>query len=221
MKGAVILHMSRYNEIKNLKITKIIIALLGIILITFVLIKLSVYIAPFIIAFIIASIIEPIIRFLMRKAKMRRKLAAPIVLTFFIITFVLIITLVITRLIQEMKSIVVVLPEIGSDVYAYLNMLVSKGVDIFEWLPSEITINIGNIVSKFSESLTNILNSIIKGAFITAISIPEALIFTIVTIVSIYFISSDRERISKFLSFQFPEKWINKSKSIIADMFVT
>ena len=211
--------MSRLNEIIKSNWAKVIINLLGVILAAFILIKLSAYIAPFIFAFVIASIIEPIIRFLMRKAKMRRKLAAPIVLTFFIVSFVLIITLIVARLIQEMKSVAVILPKIGSDMYAYLNMLVSKGVDIFEWLPVEITNNIGNVISKLSESISNILNSIIKGAFITAVSIPEALVFIIVIIVSTFFISSDRERISKFFSSQFPEKWINQSKSIIANMF--
>ncbi|HOJ10581.1 MAG TPA: sporulation integral membrane protein YtvI [Clostridiales bacterium] len=211
--------MANLSNIKRARLLKIGLALLGVIVGVFLIYKLSVYITPFIIAFVIASIIEPIIRFFMRRAKMPRKVAAPIVLTFFIVSFGLIITLIIVRLIDEMKSVATVLPKIVPDIYAYLNMLLNKGIDIFEWLPPEITDNIGNLVAKLSESLSNILNSIIKGAYITAVSIPEALVFTVITIVSTYFMSSDRERISKFFSSQFPEKWINKGKSIIENMF--
>lgn len=150
---------------------------------------------------------------------MRRKVAAPIVLTFFIVSFGLILTFIIIRLVNEIKSVSVMLPKMGTDIYGYLNTLMDRGADIFEWLPDEITNNIGDLLANLSESLSKLLNSIIKGAYITAVSIPESLIFTLVTIISTYFITSDRERISRFFSSQFPEKWINQAKSIIANMF--
>jgi sporulation integral membrane protein YtvI len=211
--------MSRLDKIKNLKLLKIILAFLGLILAAFVVVKISPYLVPFIIAFIIASIIEPIIRFLMNKIKIRRKLAAPIVLTFFILAFVLIITLIVARLIREIKSISATLPEITSNIYAFINSLISKGVDIFEWLPVNITGNIGNIISKLYETVSDILNSVVKGAYITAASIPQAIIFIVITIVSTYFISSDREKMSNFFSTQFPKKWIDQVKNITTNMF--
>ena len=210
--------MSRFDKIKNLKLLKIILAFLGLILAAFVVVKISPYLVPFIIAFIIASIIEPIIRFLMNKIKIRRKLAAPIVLTFFILAFVLIITLIVARLIREIKSISATLPEITSNIYAFINSLISKGVDIFEWLPVNITGNIGNIISKLYETVSDILNSVVKGAYITAASIPR-LLFIVMTIVSTYFISSDREKMSNFFSTQFPKKWIDQVKNITTNMF--
>lgn len=203
----------------NLRLFRVLIALLGLVLAAFVIFKVSPYVTPFIIAFIIASIIEPIIRFLMKKAKIARKVAAPIVLTFFIVSLALIITLIVARLIQEVKSVSAILPQITNDIYNYVNKLISKSVDVFEWLPIEITGNIGNILSRLYESVSNVLNSIFKGAYITAASIPQALIFTVITIVSTYFITSDRDNISNFFSSQLPEKWIKQIKNIITNMF--
>jgi len=211
--------MSKFAELRKLKLLRIGLAVVGVILAVFLIIKVSPYIIPFIIAFIMASIVEPIIRFLMKKAKFPRKVAAPIILTFFILTFALIITLIIVRLIQEIKSIYAVLPQLSNEVYTYVNNLINKGLDIFEWLPRDITGDIGNIFSRLYQSISGILNSVVKGAYITAASIPQAVIFIVITIVSTYFISSDREKISEFFSSQLPDKWIIQIKNIITNMF--
>ena len=142
--------------------------------------------------------IEPIIRFLMRKAKMPRKIAAPITLLFFLCSFGVIITLIVIRLINEIKSVAVILPDIAANLYMDITIWVNKGIDIFQWLPPEVTDNIGSVLSDFSKNLTNLLKSITKGAYVTAVSIPEALLFTIITILSTFFISNDREKISRF-----------------------
>ncbi|HHV95382.1 MAG TPA: sporulation integral membrane protein YtvI [Clostridiaceae bacterium] len=211
--------MSKFSELRKIKLLRIALALIGVLLALFLIIKVYPYVIPFIIAFIIASIIEPIIRLLMNKAKIPRRVAAPVILTFFILAFALIITLVVARLIQEIRSIYAVLPQLSNEIYAYVINLINRGLYIFEWLPKDITGNVGNILSKLYETVSDILNKVIRGAYITAASIPQAIIFTVITIVSTYFIASDRERISAFFSYQLPEKWINQIKNIITNMF--
>jgi len=211
--------MFNRHELKRARMIKIGLVVAGVIAGIFLFYRLSFYIMPFIIAFVIASIAEPIIRLLMRTAKMPRKVAAPITLLFFICSFGVIITLIIVRLINEIKSVAVALPDILSNLYIDITVWVNKGIDIFQWLPPEITDSIGSILSDLSTNLTDLLKSITKGAYITAVSIPETLLFIIITILSTYFISSDREKISKFFTSQFPESWINKIKNIINDMF--
>jgi sporulation integral membrane protein YtvI len=211
--------MPSKRELRRARIIKIGLAIIGIIIGIVVLYNLSVYFMPFLIAFIIASIIEPIIRFLMRKARIPRKVAAPLTLLFFLCSFGVIIILIIIRLINEIKSVAIILPDIITNLYANMTVWIDKSIDVFQWLPSEITDTIGGILSDLSKNLANLLRSITKGAYITAISIPEALLITIITIISTFFISNDRERISKFFTAQFPEKWINKLKTIINDMF--
>jgi len=93
------------------------------------------------------------------------------------------------------------------------------GNDVYQWLPYEITSNIGNIISSVSNSLIKIANSIVSGAFSTVVLLPEVLVFTIVTILSTFFIASDREKIINFFKNQLPESWIKKIISIKEDMF--
>lgn len=201
------------------KILKIVLSVAAVILGVFVAIKLSFYLVPFIIAFILSSIIEPVIRLMIRKTKISRKVAAPIalVLTLIIIGFVLV--LVISKLVNEISDIIRILPDYFSQLYINLTAFISNAADIYEWLPEQITDNIGSVISNISTSIINILNSVVKGAFATAVSIPEALIFIIVTILSTYFLSSDRDKIYGFFRRQFPESWIDKIISIKNDMF--
>jgi sporulation integral membrane protein YtvI len=211
--------MLNRNKLKRARMIKIGLAILAAIAGIYLFYKLSFYIMPFIIAFIISSIVEPIIRFLMRKVKLPRKVASPITILFFVCSFGVIIVLVIIRLIHEMKSIAAILPDIASNLYFNINSWINKGIDIIGWLPSEITDTIGNVVSDLAKNLTNLLSKVTRGAYTTAISIPETLLFIIITILATYFISSDRERISNFFTLHFPEKWTKRAKFIIDDMF--
>lgn len=212
----------QYNNILR-KVLKLVLITLSVFLGLFLLYKLSFYAAPFIIAFGISSLMEPIIRLLMKKLKLSRKAAAPISLLAILSSFGVILVLVIIKLIAEIRSISHILPKSISELYENISTLVSKGTDIYNWLPSEITDNIGSVISNISNSLVNLLNTILKGvfegAFATAISIPEALVFTIATILSTYFISSDRDKIYSFFKSQLPESWVNKFISIKNDMF--
>jgi sporulation integral membrane protein YtvI len=211
--------MLNRNKIKRARMIKTGLAILAVIAGIFLFYKLSFYIMPFIIAFIISSIVEPIIRFLMKKAKLPRKIAAPVTILFFLCSFGVIIVLAIIRLIHEIKSIAVILPDIISDLYFNLTSWINKGIDIVGWLPSEISDTVLNVVTDISKNLTNLLSRVTKGAYTTAISIPEALLFIIITLLATYFISSDRERISNYFTSQFPKKWTKRAKYIIDDMF--
>lgn len=211
--------MQNNNKIKKAKLIKIGIALAGTIVGMYLFYKLSFYIMPFIFAFIIASIVEPLIRLLIKKLKMPRKVAAPITILFFLCILGLILTLIIIKLVDEIKSIVLILPDIMTNLYENIITWISKISTAIDWLPSEITDGIGNIFSELTKSLTSLLTKITKGAYTTAISIPDALIFIVITILATYFISRDREEISNFISSQLPVKWVKKSKAVINDIF--
>jgi len=181
--------------------------------------QLSFYIAPFIIAFILSLILEPMIRILTRFLKMGRKLAALISLLFLLVTLGFLLTIVIIKLVNEIRSLAYMLPGYFSELYRNILILIDMGNDVYQWLPYEITSNIGNIISSVSNSLIKIANSIVSGAFSTVVLLPEVLVFTIVTILSTFFIASDREKIINFFKNQLPESWIKKIISIKEDMF--
>jgi len=193
--------------------------LLGVLLVY----KLAFYIAPFIIAFLISSLLEPLIRFIVRNTKLSRKVVAPVTLLFFMLCFGVLVTLAIIRLVDEIKSISKILPNFLTDLYTNSIVLINKAEEIYEWLPKEIADNIETIIANLTNSVMNIantlVNAIVKGAFATAISIPEALIFTLITILSTYFLTSDRDRISGYFKTHFPDSWVSRFSNLRNEMF--
>lgn len=215
--------MIGYRNIITRKILIIVLVILGTLLGLFIAYKLAYYVAPFIIAFVISSLLEPLIGFIVKKTKLSRKVAAPVTLLFFIVTFGFLLVLAIIKLIGEIKTISSTLPGFFARLYETSTTLMDKAVSIYEWLPEEVANNLESIIVNMTSSLMNVVNSlvntVVKGAFSTAVSLPEILIFILVTIVAIYFLSSDRDRISNYFRSQFPDAWVDKAISIKNDMF--
>jgi sporulation integral membrane protein YtvI len=210
------------KDFYGISIRKLLIAIAvvaAVLLSIFAFFQLSFYIAPFIIALILSLILEPIIRLLTRSLKMGRRLAALISLLFLLVTLGLVLTIVIIKLVNEIRSLAYMLPGYLTELYNNILIFIDMGNDVYQWLPQEITSNIGNIISSVSNSLIKIANSIVSGAFSTVVLLPEVLVFTLITILSTFFLASDREKIVSFFKNQLPESWIKKVISIKNDMF--
>jgi sporulation integral membrane protein YtvI len=201
------------------RIIRLILIIIGSLAGLFTVVKVSYYLAPFIIAFLLASLMEPIIRLLMKRARFSRKAAAPLVLLLVLFLLGFIITMVILKLISELKSLSPFIPGFFNDLFNNITVLINKSTDAYSWLPPEITGNLGSLVSNISSTLVKFANSIVKSAFAIGFSIPEAVIFIISTIVSTYFLSSDRDRILVFFRSQLPESWLKEVSGLKNDMF--
>ncbi|MCX7923909.1 MAG: sporulation integral membrane protein YtvI [Clostridia bacterium] len=213
--------MSKEYRVNTKNLVKIILIIVGLLASLFLFFKMGRFIAPFITAFILASIMEPIINLLVKKARLPRKLASLFTLLFVLSTLGSLLTLLIIKLTTEATLIYNTLPKdySHSALYNEINSLYAQASNIYIGLPKEITENIGGLITSISTTITGIINSFLKGVLDTAISIPEAIIFTLVTILSTYFISSDRDKIFNFFKSQMPDSWSTKAQSIKNDMF--
>lgn len=182
--------------------------------------RLSIYLAPFIIAFAVATSIEPLITLLMKKVRLPRKVASAISVLLVLSVITLLLLLLFSRLYKEAVSLSKTQPEYLKEIYQNIMGLIKKASDIYIGLPEELTSNIDNMVSNLSDSISGILDSFVKGLYNTAVSIPQILIFILVTILSTYFLSSDREKIYGFIKHNLPESWLDKVLSIKNDMFM-
>lgn len=211
--------MSDHLSLNTKRIIKFILTVVGVLLGTYIFFKASVFFAPFIIGYLLSLIADPFIRLLTNKLKFNRKIAALISVVFMLLILGLVLTLIILKLITEMKSLISVLPVYFNDFYNNLTVLISKGKEFYDWLPAEITNNIGSLISNLSNTLIRLFNSVVSGALSTAISIPEALIFILVTILSTYFISSDKQVIRDYIKSQLPKSWIKKLVNVKDEVF--
>ncbi len=164
---------------------------------------------PFIIAFIISRLIEPLVKLLVNKCKIPRKLSSFIAVITSYIAIGTILYFLIAWLAGELSSFVKELPSYINTVSTSLYALRDRLYDIIGALPGDVPqvlINlIDNFLANFSIPTSTITSLTLKVTNI-AFSLPTAIIFVIVMLVSTYFISSDYHNIKKIVLLQIPEK---------------
>ncbi|HPD00652.1 MAG TPA: sporulation integral membrane protein YtvI [Acetivibrio sp.] len=201
-------------------ILKIILTLVGTFIGIILTLKLSVYVAPFIIAFVISSIIEPLIRFLMKKAKFPRRLAAIVSLLLVLSVISVLMLLFFSRLYNEVVSLTNERPQYLIEIYQNVSAFIRRSFDAYLNLPDDITSYITNMISNLSQSVSKVFDPFIKGLYNAAISIPQVIIFILVTVLATYFFSSDRDRIYESIKHNVPEFILEKAISIKDNIFM-
>lgn len=172
--------------------------------------KLAVFYIPFIIAFIISLIIEPAIKFLMKKTNITRKMSSIII---FLLAFSIIIGSVtwgIISLVSESTNLLQTLNIYIDKAYTQMQETISK----MSITKISISKNVSNLVQdastdilfKISGWLTEFLTKLIN----VITSIPTIAIYTVITILSLYFICTDRIYILDLMEHHMPSKWIQK-----------
>ena len=197
---------------------KILLIVLGV----FVLLRIGGYFIPFIIAFIFSSMIEPVVRFIERKLHITRKIGAVISIVVVLGIILTALGLLISRLVKEIINVYSSLNLTIESISSFMNDLVAKVNNIFIKLPVELADGINNMITDFTNNLENLLRPIVdiaQGTLKFAFSLPQALIFIIVTILATYFMSSDKNVIIKFLDAQIPSEWIKKTRSVTNNIF--
>lgn len=172
--------------------------------------KMAVFYMPFIIAFIISLMIEPLIKYLMKKTKLTRKMSSIII---FIIVFSIIIGAVtwgIVSLISESTNLLQTLNLYIERAYTQMQDMIGKmsisKLSISSNISSLIQNSSKEILFKISSWLTEFLTKLING--ITAI--PTIAIYAVITVLSLYFICTDRIYILDFMEHHMPSKWVQK-----------
>ena len=172
--------------------------------------KLAVFYMPFLIAFIISLIIEPAIRYLMKKTNLTRKMSSIII---FVIVFSVIIgsiTWGIVSLISEATNLLQTLNFYIDKAYTQIQSAIGKmgitKISISSNISGLVQDTSTDLIYKISNWLTEFLTKLINA--IT--SIPTIAIYTVITILSLYFICTDRIYILDLMEHHMPSKWIQK-----------
>ena len=172
--------------------------------------KLAVFYMPFLIAFILSLLIEPIIRFSMKHFKLRRRTSAIIV--FIVVLGILIGFLAwgIFALISESSNLLNSLNIYMERIAVWFNQIISK-IDLSKLkIPNEIL----QTISSSGTELLGTASEWIKGALTNLLnvitSIPTIAIYTVIAILALYFICTDKIYMIDQLEHHFPEIWVRK-----------
>lgn len=189
----------------NIIISKLMIIIV-IIIIYLILVKSFVLLLPFIIGWLISLIIEPLVNFLHKKIRLYRGLSSFISLIIFIVIGGVLLTLIGNVLISELTKLSNRLPQISKQLDDYIYFIAIRFHPFFIDIPQNLTESIINSLGNILKSLTSYIGIIVTSTFNFLGAIPNIFIFILVSLISAFFISKDKEKIYKFIKLQFPEK---------------
>lgn len=180
--------------------------------------KLAIFYLPFLIAFIISLIMEPWIKWIMKKFKLSRRVSAIII---FIITFGVIIALFsfgIGSLISESTNLL----DSFNDYYVLISNRINdliRGVDFDKFrIPPEISQIIQNTSSTALEKVSVWIQKFLSKFLNIITSIPTFGIYFGITILSLYFICTDKIYMLDELEHHLPESWMKKISRHLRDI---
>lgn len=182
-------------------------------------VKCAVFLLPFLIAIIVNWIINPVVRFFKEKCKMGHKLSVILSVVLVIAVLGTLITLGIFKLTDEVYDFVVQIPDYVDSILPTATLILSQIEEVFIDLPDTIT-------GKYYDSINDIGNFIIDKAADIAksigkgiISLPEILIYIIVTILATLFIGLDKTYIKEIFAHQLPDKWNKTIRDVYDNVF--
>lgn len=184
---------------------------LGLIIIGIVVtLKMAVFYMPFLIAFVISLMMEPAIRWIMKKMRISRKLSSIIV---FIIVFGTILGLLIwgiITIVSESTHLLAGFNEYYEKIYNQVQTLINSfnfdRINISNEILQIVQDTAFSLLQKLSVYLQDFLTGLIK----LFTSIPSMAIYFAVTILSLYFICTDKIYMLDELEHHLPEKWVKK-----------
>jgi len=165
-----------------------------------------IFIAPFIIAAIISTINEPIIGFLEKKIHLSRKTATIVSLTLSILVIAALTVSILFKIYYELIKLQNNLPNYIASISYLLSVYYSKISDFYSNLPFNIQESFRENLLVFLPKLENVISSVASSIIYSISSLPRLGIFITVTLLSSYFISSDKNNIRNFIYRQIPHK---------------
>jgi sporulation integral membrane protein YtvI len=186
----------------------------------YLLLRLSLYCIPFIIAFILSSLIEPMINFMEKKIKIPRKIGTvfSLLLVFSILGTIL--GLIISRLVKEIVNVYNQINEIFGSLQYFFDAIIERVNNIYISLPKTISVTIDEYFANAASNVQQWLSPLVSKITGFTLSLPQALVFIVVTVLATYFMASDKHKINLFLDRQFPVQWLERTREVINRLFL-
>jgi len=173
--------------------------------------RLAIFYIPFLIGFIISLMIEPIIKTVVVRTKVSRKTGATIVL---LVIFSILIGLIswgmiraVTEASNLLQTLNIHIERIYYQVQGYINNLNFDRFNIPQQVVVMLETGANDLLGTVASWITSFLTSILQG--IT--SLPILVIYIVITILSTYFICTDKLYILDQVEHHFPKQWVKKT----------
>lgn len=161
--------------------------------------KLLGFFMPFVIGLVIALAAAPLVRFLERRVKLMRHFTSMVIIVGALALIVLVLWLILSNLIREAILFLRDAPALFDSIGNELRQTVGKLEQLMTLLPEDIQKNIldgiSNLGDVISSSIGSLYSPTVEAAGNVARSIPDILVYTVVTLMSAYFFLADYEKL--------------------------
>lgn len=168
---------------------------------------------PFVIGWIVAMVANPLVRFLEKKVKILRKHSSAIIILVVVAAIVATTYLLIAILVKEIAELMNDLPTIVNQVGSQFNKFSEQISHLSEALPSKIRVMLDNIIIGVGDNVTSIVDKIepptMSSAGTFAKNVAEGFLMVIVTILSAYFFTVERDDLVAGLKKNLPNSITN------------
>lgn len=191
--------------------------IIGLLLLIFVVPRVIGIAIPFILGWIIAWIANPLVRFLESKIKIRRKIGSVIIILLVLTLLTLALYFSISKLVSEAVGFAAQLPSMSKNITSDFLVIQDNLRALLNNLPLDIQDSIFTFGDRIFDYAARFIENAgaptIEAAGNLAKNIPPILIAVIITILSSYFMLSEKEEITRFVSKQFsPQSKANFAK---------
>ena len=175
------------------------------------------YVLPIVLGLLFALAIDPLVRLFTFRIKgkgLPRKVGVIIamLLVFGLLGLALfaIVNAIVTEIIALANSLPTVLPGIAQSIEDWIASISQK----FEMLPPDFLHTFSTWLDSMVKVVSDFVTQFAVGVFNQATSIPQYLLFLVVTFMATYFISSDKQRYLDQIHHTFPDTWLENAKTL-------
>lgn len=197
--------------------------IVGVLVFVLLLPKILRFFMPFVIGWIVAMIANPLVRFLEKKVKILRKHSSAIIIIVVIAAIVGGMYALMSFLIREIYGLYQDIPIIVEQLSEQFDSISARIGEYSEYLPDNAQVVVDSIINSIGNSINSFIENIdpsmsTAGAF--AQGVADIFLIIIVTILSAYFFTVDRDKIVNTIKKNLPQSIID-GWGIISDNFKT
>ena len=193
--------------------------LLGLFLLLFLLLKGIKYLAPFLVAFILSSALEPLVRVMEKRLRIHRKIGSVFSILVAMATVGTLLGLMAARIAMEIRNLYNTISDSSVDMTAFFRRMMDEATAFYIRLPIEVTDAIDNTVSALGETVKDVIGGLARFTLAFTVSVPEALVFVLISIIATYFMLSDRARITAAFERWIPRRWLSGTLTMLLGIF--
>ena len=168
-------------------------------------------VAPFIVAWVISCILNPFVTWAHRKFKFNRGIGTVFSMLTIMTALFGAIFVIIRKLWEQIVGLAEALPRYSNDLIEGFNVVEQRLENLFRLIPAgEALSNIDTVIAQFLKSISSLLTSFIPNVYQAIATVPDVVIFIVITLLSTFFMTKDHYYIKGFIKAQLSDTIIDK-----------